>query len=210
MTNQKGFSLVEISIVLVIIGLLLGGALKGQELIENAKITKLYKDFQGIKTAFYAYKDAYGVYPGNYSEVTRRVTSEDQFWDDLKASGFISSKKNPYSKDYKIPPAPPVFSISGENFSATYSVSSPFEAADPSTIDGVCTQVPDAMIGKYLDDRYDDGQNQTGDIVFTLDISELAPSIADVPPLSPAYLFSFNTYESYYKTMPGWVCLRLD
>lgn len=210
MINQKGFSLVEISIVLVIIGLLLGGVLKGQKLIENAKITTLYKDLQGIKTAFYAYKDTYGVYPGNYSEVTRRVTSEDQFWDDLKTRGFISSKKNPYLKDYRIPPAPPVFSFSSGNSSGTFSVSSPFEARDPSTADGICTQVPDAMIGKYLDDRYDDGQNQTGDIVFTLDIGELVPYFVNTVPISSGYIFNFDTFESYYKTMPGWVCLRFD
>ena len=36
--QQSGFTLVEIAIVLVIIGLLLGGVLKGQELINSAKV----------------------------------------------------------------------------------------------------------------------------------------------------------------------------
>ncbi|OYY22119.1 MAG: prepilin-type cleavage/methylation domain-containing protein, partial [Thiotrichales bacterium 35-46-9] len=38
MKQQKGFTLVEMAIVLVIIGLLLGGVLKGQELIDNSRI----------------------------------------------------------------------------------------------------------------------------------------------------------------------------
>ena len=39
--KQSGFTLVEIAIVLVIIGLLLGGVLKGQELINSAKVKNL-------------------------------------------------------------------------------------------------------------------------------------------------------------------------
>ncbi|MDP2092624.1 MAG: prepilin-type N-terminal cleavage/methylation domain-containing protein [Hydrogenophaga sp.] len=63
--GQAGFTLVEIAIVLVIIGLLLGGVLKGQELIENAKIKNLKNDYQGIAAAFYGYKDRYNATPGD-------------------------------------------------------------------------------------------------------------------------------------------------
>ena len=56
---QGGFTLVEIAIVLVIIGLLLGGVLKGQELIENAKIKNLANDIRGVSTAYYTYIDRY-------------------------------------------------------------------------------------------------------------------------------------------------------
>lgn len=64
-SRQSGFTLVEIAIVLVIIGLLLGGVLKGQELIENAKIKNLKNDYQGVAAAFYAYKDRYNATPGD-------------------------------------------------------------------------------------------------------------------------------------------------
>ena len=45
---QSGFTLVEIAIVLVIIGLLLGGILKGQEMITQAKIKNLINEFNGF------------------------------------------------------------------------------------------------------------------------------------------------------------------
>ena len=56
--KQKGFTLVEIAIVLVIIGLLLGGILKGQEMITQAKIKNIVNDFNGITAAtiFVLYK----------------------------------------------------------------------------------------------------------------------------------------------------------
>ena len=46
--GQGGFTLVEIAIVLVIIGLLLGGILKGQEMITQAKIKNVIADISGV------------------------------------------------------------------------------------------------------------------------------------------------------------------
>jgi prepilin-type N-terminal cleavage/methylation domain-containing protein len=63
--KQQGFTLVEIAIVLVIIGLLIGGVLKGQEMITNAKVSKIENDFKGITAAILAYQDRYGVLPGD-------------------------------------------------------------------------------------------------------------------------------------------------
>lgn len=66
MKNQQGgFTLVEIAIVLVIIGLLLGGVLKGQELIVQAKIKNVINDFNGISAAIYGYQDRYKSFPGD-------------------------------------------------------------------------------------------------------------------------------------------------
>ncbi|MGA8006875.1 MAG: prepilin-type N-terminal cleavage/methylation domain-containing protein [Burkholderiales bacterium] len=62
---QKGFTLVEIAIVLVIIGLLLGGILKGQEMITQAKIKNVVADFSGISAAYYGYQDRYRAIPGD-------------------------------------------------------------------------------------------------------------------------------------------------
>jgi prepilin-type N-terminal cleavage/methylation domain-containing protein len=64
-TRPKGFTLVEIAIVLVIIGLLLGGILKGQEMITQAKIKNVIADFSGISAAYHGYVDRYKKIPGD-------------------------------------------------------------------------------------------------------------------------------------------------
>lgn len=63
--NQSGFTLVEIAIVLVIIGLLLGGVLKGQELINSAKVKNFAQDFRSIPLFIYGYQDKYRALPGD-------------------------------------------------------------------------------------------------------------------------------------------------
>lgn len=69
---QKGFTLVEIAIVLVIIGLLLGGILKGQEMITQAKIKNIISDFSGISAAFHGYQDRYRAIPGDDGNANTR------------------------------------------------------------------------------------------------------------------------------------------
>jgi prepilin-type N-terminal cleavage/methylation domain-containing protein len=63
--NQSGFTLIEIAIVLVIIGLLLGGVLKGQELINSAKVKNLATDFRNIPVYIYGYQDKFRSLPGD-------------------------------------------------------------------------------------------------------------------------------------------------
>lgn len=63
--QQSGFTLVEIAIVLVIIGLLLGGVLKGQEMIENSRIKSVVADMRGVSSAFTGYFDRYHALPGD-------------------------------------------------------------------------------------------------------------------------------------------------
>jgi len=64
-SQQSGFTLVEIAIVLVIIGLLLGGVLKGQELVNSAKVKNLANDFRAISSFVYAYQDRFRATPGD-------------------------------------------------------------------------------------------------------------------------------------------------
>jgi prepilin-type N-terminal cleavage/methylation domain-containing protein len=63
--KQAGFTLVEIAIVLVIIGLLLGGVLKGQELINSAKIKNMINDFRSTSTFVSGYQDRFRAFPGD-------------------------------------------------------------------------------------------------------------------------------------------------
>ena len=72
--KQKGFTLVEIAIVLVIVGLLIGGVLKGQEMITNAKLKRVESDNAGIAAAMFSYQDRYLQLPGDDSAAEGRFT----------------------------------------------------------------------------------------------------------------------------------------
>lgn len=71
--NQSGFTLIEIAIVLVIIGLLLGGVLKGQELINSAKVKNLATDLKNIPVFIYGYQDKFKALPGDDATVTTHL-----------------------------------------------------------------------------------------------------------------------------------------
>ncbi len=73
-SRQSGFTLVEIAIVLVIIGLLLGGVLKGQELINSAKVKNLAQDFRNIPLFIYGYQDRFRALPGDDGQAAAHVT----------------------------------------------------------------------------------------------------------------------------------------
>ena len=110
--TQQGFTLVEIAIVLVIIGLLLGGILKGQEMITQAKIKNIVSDFSGVSAAYYGYQDRYRAIPGDDPNAATRwtgavagggngqvggkynsqtATDESRlWWDHLRRAGFVA------------------------------------------------------------------------------------------------------------------------
>jgi len=113
--QQSGFTLVEIAIVLVIIGLLLGGILKGQEMINQAKIKNVVSDFNGIASALYGYQDRYRQLPGDDLNAATRwnITAcasgtqgngviegtyngtgfeTNCFWQDLRNAGFVAGQ----------------------------------------------------------------------------------------------------------------------
>jgi prepilin-type N-terminal cleavage/methylation domain-containing protein len=91
--SQSGFTLVEIAIVLVIIGLLLGGVLKGTELIESAKVKRAVSEINGITAAFYAYQDRFKQLPGDDGPVAN-ITGRGGPWATLgggDANGILAS-----------------------------------------------------------------------------------------------------------------------
>jgi prepilin-type N-terminal cleavage/methylation domain-containing protein len=73
MKRSAGFTLIEIAIVLVIVGLLLGGVLKGQELITGARVRNLISQEEGIKAAFFGFQDRYRALPGDYASASTTV-----------------------------------------------------------------------------------------------------------------------------------------
>ncbi|RLA13162.1 MAG: prepilin-type cleavage/methylation domain-containing protein [Gammaproteobacteria bacterium] len=72
--EQAGFTLVEIAIVLVIIGLLIGGILKVQGMITNTKLKRVESDNAGLISALYSYQDRYLQLPGDDSTASDRFT----------------------------------------------------------------------------------------------------------------------------------------
>ena len=119
--KQKGFTLVEIAIVLVIVGLLIGGVLKGQEMITNAKLKRIESDNAGIAAAMFSYQDRYLQLPGDDINADTRFTmfngqgltingdsdgsiaglwigaintETSNFWKHLRASGLVPGGGN--------------------------------------------------------------------------------------------------------------------
>jgi prepilin-type N-terminal cleavage/methylation domain-containing protein len=72
-SSAGGFTLVELAIVLMIIGLLIGGILKGQELITNTRITSLMRQLRSYDAAMITFNDSYGALPGDILTPNRRL-----------------------------------------------------------------------------------------------------------------------------------------
>ncbi|MFM9889085.1 MAG: type II secretion system protein [Rickettsiales bacterium] len=77
--SQKAFTLVEMAIVLVIIGLLVGAVFAGQSLLRNSQVTQVLTDAKTYATAIQQFKDKYAYLPGDFPEATR-------VWGRLKAT----------------------------------------------------------------------------------------------------------------------------
>jgi len=108
-SRQAGFTLVEIAIVLVIIGLLLGGILKGQEMITQAKIKNIVNDLNGMSAAIYSYQDRYRALPGdelNATTVARWGTSA--FGGDGNGVLCTTACASPTTSKYNAAPTAPV------------------------------------------------------------------------------------------------------
>lgn len=112
--QHKGFTLVEIAIVLVIIGLLLGGILKGQELINSARVRNLADTTSGVQAAYFGFVDRYRRVPGDWGQAAAQAaiggtvnsggndngrldhpagtewTEPNALWEHLSKAGFIS------------------------------------------------------------------------------------------------------------------------
>lgn len=109
-----GFTLIELAVVLIIIGVIAGAILKGQSLLEEAKIRSTLSDLSRYHLAVTSYQETYGAYPGDDKEAKlhlgdtaengdgdRKYVSakdKDLFWKHLAQAGYISSGQSPSSK----------------------------------------------------------------------------------------------------------------
>lgn len=143
MKRQSGFTLVEIAIVLVIIGLLLGGVLKGQEIITNAKVKNLENSVDGVAAAIYSYQDRYratpgddnrierfgllaaqkgdgdGVIEGAFDEGTDNTVETRKFWLHLRNAGLVTGATDPSNTEAFTQPLNAFGGITGVATSST-------------------------------------------------------------------------------------------
>lgn len=70
---QKGFTLVELAIVMTIVGLLIGGILKGQELMLNARVTATIAQVRSYEAAATTFRDSFGSLPGDMPGAATRL-----------------------------------------------------------------------------------------------------------------------------------------
>lgn len=94
MNKQTGFTLIELAIVLVIIGLLLGGVLRGQELINSARVKNLTRDFQNTQVYLYSYQDRFRAVPGDDAQADTRGNGATLATNGTRGNGRIEGQWN--------------------------------------------------------------------------------------------------------------------
>lgn len=75
--NAAGFTLVELAISLVVIGLLIGGILKGKELLDNSKVTAFIRQIHEYDSAAMVFYTSYGALPGDITNPSERLPECD-------------------------------------------------------------------------------------------------------------------------------------
>jgi prepilin-type N-terminal cleavage/methylation domain-containing protein len=204
-SKQGGFTLVEIAIVLVIIGLLLGGILKGQEMITQAKIKNIVADFSGISAAYYGYNDRYRALPGDDLGAAGRWTGavsgdgngqvggtynvtgaapagptgeSRRFWDHLRRAGFVAGTGD----------LQPFNAVTGLIGVQTGDGGSPVAAAMGGFVSLiVCSANMPDKIAIAVDTQMDDGTALTGTVRGQLHTGGPNPNIVTDTALMPAY-----------------------
>ncbi len=166
--NMKGFTLVELAIVLVIIGLLLGSILKGQSMIQNAKVKRLKADIDSIVAAVYNYQDKYNYLPGDDpNDRTSDLgatgctggdangiwngTEPTCAWQELIGAGFVSGDPS-VNTETKVAKTSPFGGRYLFRYNGTLGKNYIFVDNIPSDV------------AKSLDEKYDDGKYNSGDI----------------------------------------------
>src|SRR5579863_9621305 len=71
--GQSGFTLIEMSIVLAIIGLIVGGILKGSEVVNNGRLKMQVAQMDAVKAAIFTFQDQFTYLPGDYPTATAQL-----------------------------------------------------------------------------------------------------------------------------------------
>ena len=159
--NQKGFTLIEIAIVLVIIGLLIGGVLKGQSMIQNAKVKRLVNDVDGLRAAVLTFQDRYGMLPGDENSTTAPTGDANNG----NNNGYFNENTGWVMEDLRLTQ---LLSGSGvalptHSFGGTLSLQYNNIGGSGNRNHVIATNIP-AEVCQEIDTKYDDGVNTSGDI----------------------------------------------
>ena len=98
--KESGFTLVELAIGLVIIGLLIGAILGGAQMINNAKVRRQVKDLQGLYAGAYTYFDKFEQLPGD-RDGDGQFDGNDTVWSDMEAENLAhEARRSPFGGTY--------------------------------------------------------------------------------------------------------------
>ena len=156
---QDGFTLVEIAIVLIIIGLLIGGIIKGQAMIRNAKVKRLVGDIDGMRTAVLTFQDRFGQLPGDENSATT-PTGDTNNGD---ADGLMDDTDGWEIQDMRLAEILPGTgtALPTTAFDGTIRVDYFNLSGNANYI--IVTNLP-AEVCQEIDTKYDDGVRTTGEI----------------------------------------------
>lgn len=158
-SSKAGFTLVEIAIVLIIIGLLIGGIIKGQAMIKNAKVKRLVGDIDGMRAAVLTYQDKFGMLPGDEND-PNTPTGDTHNGDN---DGTLDDTDGWEMEDMRLAEIIPGTgtTLPSNPFGGTIGVDYYNLSGNANYI--IVTNIP-AEICQEIDSKYDDGVRTTGEI----------------------------------------------
>lgn len=200
--RSKGFTIVEMAVVLIISTLLMGATLKGQQLINVAKVKQLAADFSNIPMMIYGYQDKYKAIPGDDRNAANRfsgmaasvqngdgegliagkwfqfnsTTDSSLIWQHLRLAGLMSGETDLWSANY----------MPQNSLGKSIDIQSGSDYGSPPIVDllgqpmhgtyTVCSRGIPGELVISLDTRLDDGNPGMGRMLATPEVDTFGSS----------------------------------